>query len=204
MSKIANLLCVLCLSLPMRAQAGGNHEELVAAGESWPIAAEAVRAAASEFRPAVDWSHAVIKFRSQLRARTENARLRATGIEAGRGPNSIAVRMECRRVSDCAPFWAEMVFQGPEWSSMPGSAQANPAPATRSGTTPAKAPLVRPGLPALLLSQENGLRVSMRVMPLKRAAMGETVKVLDPETHRRFLARVDGANRVRSDLREVK
>lgn len=176
-----------------------------AAGQSlWPISVESLRAAAAAFRPALDWSSARIAFPPGLRTRSEHAMLRATEAREGREARHIALRLECRVVRDCAPFWADVLL--PESLSRPVGANATgklpmPSGFASDHTSP---PIVRPGRSVALICRQAGLEISMRVMPLQRASLGETVKVLDPQTQRKFLARVEGPDLVRSDLREAK
>ena len=53
-------------------------------------------------------------------------------------------------------------------------------------------PLVRPRVPASLVIESEAIRIQLRVVPLRAAALGETVRVLDPVTHRVLLAQVTG------------
>jgi flagella basal body P-ring formation protein FlgA len=68
----------------------------------------------------------------------------------------------------------------------------------------ASAPLVRPGRPAFLIFDSPQLHISVRVQPLNRAGLGETVKVLDPSTHRKWLAEVKGTDLLQAQSREAK
>lgn len=189
------------LSLPAAAQV--SRREPVRDVEGFSISAQSVRNAAAEFAPAVKWPDAYVVFSAKPATRTANAPLRVTEMRAGRDPRSVLLRVECRNVRDCAPFWAEMVFSHPVDRALAPHSRDN-APSTILTSAPSIPPIVRPGRPAALLCEQNGLRISMRVVPLKRAAMGETVKVLDPESHRKFLAQVVGVDFLRSDLREAK
>lgn len=190
------------LSLPAATQAN-EREPVGEATEHFSISADSARNAAAAFAPAVNWAEAVVIFRSKPSPHAANAPLRVTEMRAGRDPKSVLLRVECVNASDCAPFWAEMVFPYPlDRTVAPHS--RDKAPSRILTTAPSGPPLVRPGRPAALLCDQNGLRISMRVVPLKRAALGETVKVLDVETHRKFLAHVEGVDFLRSDLQEAK
>lgn len=163
----------------------------------WPISAGRVRDAARVSYPSIRWSEAQVRIPPDLGTRTPNARLRVRKIHSAKNPDTLMVRAECQERSDCAPFWAEMIFPGPIGHL--------PVLRTSSAISAAASPaLVRPGRPALLLCDQGGLRISMRVMPLARASLGQTIKVLDPATRRRFLATVEGPNLLHSDLREAK
>lgn len=166
------------------------------------ISEDSVRHAAAAFLPEMAWGEAAVVVPPEAGTRTANAPLRVVQIRPGRNQNAAVLRIECLQVRECAAFWAEMVFPGPV--DLLGVSHSREK--ARSGTisNAARSPLVRPGRTAALLCEHNGLRISMRVLPLKRASLGETVKVLDPETHRKFLAQVAGVDFLRSDLREAK
>lgn len=87
---------------------------------------------------------------------------------------------------------------------MPDALGTTPILRAAAMRAPHTSSLVRPGKPVFLLCQANGLKISMKVMPLKQAGLNENVQVLDPETRRVFLARVVGVNRVESDMREAR
>lgn len=52
--------------------------------------------------------------------------------------------------------------------------------------------LVQPSETALLVIQEDGLRITEPVMPVRRARLGQTVRVVDRVTHRSMFAEVTG------------
>lgn len=53
-------------------------------------------------------------------------------------------------------------------------------------------PLVDPRRPASLIFEAQAIRIQMQVIPLRRAGLGETVRVLDPATRRVLVAQVAG------------
>src|SRR5579864_336600 len=173
-------------------------QQVIVRRAGWPVSTDSIRSVAQAFRPSIDWAQAEVVFPSEVATRTPGARLRANELRTGRNPRTLMVCVECRNRHDCAPFWAEMRFS----RSVEKPMQSKLEPAhleLQSATT-----LVRPGRRAFLLFAENGLQISMRVLPLKRAALGETVKVLDPATHRTFLAQVRGTDLLQSELLEAK
>lgn len=52
--------------------------------------------------------------------------------------------------------------------------------------------LVNPRIPAALVVESKTIRIQLRVLPLRAGALGETVGVLDPVTHRVLVAQVAG------------
>lgn len=58
-------------------------------------------------------------------------------------------------------------------------------------------PLVEPHVPASLVIADDAIRIQMRVLPLGKAALGETVRVLDPVSHRVLVAQVAGQGLLR-------
>lgn len=175
-----------------------------AGDQLWPVSVASVLAAAQAFRPGVEWSQAAITLPPGLRVRAEHAALRATEARGGREAGHIVLRIECRFLRDCAPFWADVRVPASVGAPLRENATQTPALTTRSDPDRVRAPMVRPGRPVALICSQAGLQISMQVVPLERASLGETVKVLDPQTRRRFLAQVEGPDRVRSDLREAK
>src|SRR5579864_6866303 len=171
--------------------------QVIVRRSGWPVSPDSIRSAAQGFRPSIDWTQAEVVFLPEVATRNPRAPLRASELRTGRNPRTLMLRVECSR-RDCAPFWAEMRFS--EAVERPTQSKLEPAQLELQGATA----LVRSGRPAVLLFDENGLRISMRVLPLKRAALGETVKVLDPATHRTFLAQVRGTDLLQSELREAK
>ena len=65
-----------------------------------------------------------------------------------------------------------------------------------------KSYLVRPGTPSALVLREEGMTITLHVLPLKRATLGEGVRVMDPSTHRIFLARVKAENTLETNFEE--
>jgi hypothetical protein len=52
--------------------------------------------------------------------------------------------------------------------------------------------LVKSQVPAALVIESDAIRIQLRVVPLRKAGLGETVRVLDPATRRLFVAKVAG------------
>lgn len=129
--------------------------------------------------------------------RAPDAALEAAVTQSGPDGDTFLVRFSCRIRSECSPFWGEIHVQEP--ILLPGP-QRNPA------LVPARitVPLVTPGHPALLICDQPGMEIRLRVRPLKPAGLGERVKVVDPDTRRVFFARVKAKDVVASDLEEAR
>jgi flagella basal body P-ring formation protein FlgA len=79
-------------------------------------------------------------------------------------------------------------------------------PANARATLPRRqtaSPLVYPEVPASLVIERDAIRIHLRVLPLRKAALGEMVRVLDPASHRIFRAQVagEGLLRIGADAR---
>jgi hypothetical protein len=159
-----------------------------------------VQDAAQSLLGEVDWSQARIVIPTGFATRKRDVELRAARIRPGSNPRNVMMRLECRERRDCAPFWADVTFSAPEEARL-RSRPGVPIVKQLDSRPPA---LVRPGHSAVLLCNNAKLRMSMRVLPLKRAGLGDAVQVFDPVTRHRFLARVSGPDLVESGLREAK
>jgi hypothetical protein len=60
------------------------------------------------------------------------------------------------------------------------------------GTQRPGRPLVEARVPASLVVESDAVRIQLRVIPLRKAGLGETVRVLDPATRRVLVAQVAG------------
>lgn len=156
----------------------------------YPIATEQIMAAMVEAN--LPW--APVSLPGNPETRTPGAALHVTAVLPGLTSNRSLVRFACRDRAACAPFWGEMAIaiRGPV------SVAQNARPAIH------RTALVTPAHAALLICEEPGMEVRIRVRPLKSAALGEQVRVVDPTTHRIFLARVRAENLVESNLKEAR
>lgn len=167
--------------------------EIIVRREGWPISPERLREALSVAKlPLTN-----VDVLGSPTTRRANAGLRVAATQPGRSPSVFLVRFECRERSNCAPFWGKI-------KSMENLSQPPLARTLLSNAEHRVTPLVRPGQMALLVSDEPGMEIRLRVRPLGRAGIGERVKVFDPGTRRTFLARVKAANLVMSDLEEAR
>lgn len=174
--------------------------QVVIRGAGFPVSRKRVQDAAQSLLGEVDWSQARIVIPTGFATRKRDMELRATRIRPGSNPRNVMMRLECRERRDCAPFWADVTFSAPEEARL-RSRPGVPIVKQLDSRPPA---LVRPGHSAVLLCNNAKLRMSMRVLPLKRAGLGDAVQVFDPVTRHRFLARVSGPDLVESGLREAK
>ena len=173
-------------------------EQIVVRRAGYAVSRERVRGAVQALLGTKQPPEIGISTAPELVTSRPDPELRATGTIPGQNTRTLMVRLQCRERRDCAPFWAEVSFSQP--SAIHLAIRGSAGKANNSS----KLSLVRPGHPAILVCDQGGLRISMRVLPLKRAGMGESIKVLDPDTRRVFSAEVRGADLVWSHLQESK
>ena len=167
----------------------------------WPLKVESVLQAVQQLPRAgrIEWSRARIIAPPEFTTLAPDPKLellnvRRDGGGSGAG-NALLVSLRCRERALCGSFQVEVLFsdaqgdlaRGPKPASW--SQKARPAAGLQSSAPE----LVRPGKIALLVIEENGVRISEPVMPSRRAGLGDVVQVSDPVTHRRLLARVTAA-----------
>ena len=158
----------------------------------WPISPEQLTAALEEAKlPPVP-----VTLLAAAETRNANAILRVSAALPGRSRNLVLVRFVCRERYECAPFWGEIEVSEKWQQSLPAQNLAHRATHLTA--------LVSPGRSAILICQEPGMELRLRVRPLGRAEMGESVRVYDSDTRRIFLARVKAEDLVTSDLREAR
>lgn len=129
----------------------------------------------------------------------QNPEMEIRRIQENSERNRLFVTLRCRERSQCASFLVEVIL-----TSAPGadisnskasllSASLDPG-ASRKGTAPIAAGpvLVRPHTLAMLVIEEEGLRITEPVLPQKRARLGEIVRVKDPSAHHSMMAKVIG------------
>ena len=138
----------------------------------------------------IDFSKATISFPREILARTYGLQLEVTRL-AQTSDRRFSATLRCRERNACGAFLAEIELPQEEASVprvQPGATSKTYSPA-RVLSSPT---LVRPGIPASLVIQSDTLRIGLRVLPLRKAALGETVRVVDSTTHRVLLADVTG------------
>lgn len=172
----------------------------------WPLAPDQVRAALG--RSGIDFRSDAVETGLSLPhgflTRGKDARLEVLSVAPTWNASTAMARLRCLDRNDCGSFLVAIAkpITDPR-------IKANPFPPSNAGSeghaqfrTPLKKSLVRPGRKALMVITDGGMRISLPVLPLKRAGMDESVRVLDPVAHRMFSARVQGENLLQSDVEE--
>lgn len=184
------------LSAAQLREAIGNHfainvpAEIIVHRRGYPISAEQIMAAMVEAK----LLSAPVSLTGEPETRTPGAALHVTAVLPGLTSCRSLVRFACRDRAACAPFWGEIAIA----IQRPASLVQNSRIVTH------RAALVTPAHAALLICEEPGMEVRLRVRPLKSAALGEQVRVVDPTTHRIFFAQVKAENLVESNLKEAR
>lgn len=159
----------------------------------WPVSAQSIASALSAAKLPAGNVHLL----GAPVTRTPDALLDAAVMHSEPEADTVLVRFSCRIRSECSPFWGEI-----------HGLDANAVAVGERRTAPAQfhpvLPLVTPGHPALLICDEPGMEIRLRVRPLKPAGLGQRVKVVDPDTRRVFFARVKSKDVVASDLEEAR
>lgn len=169
----------------------------------WPIQLEVLRRtlARSKLAGPLDFSQARITLPPGLSTAVPDPQFEVTALTPGEDGRDWMARMRCRERKACGSFLAELTVSDP---------------ASIGGTRPALVPaaffprrlklmsesgpfLVQPGRMAVLVIDGDAFRITQPVMPLRRARLGELVRVSDPLTHRSVVARVSGNGMLRPD-----
>lgn len=167
--------------------------QVIVRSAGWPVASERIASALVAARlPSGN-----VQVLGAPITRTPDAPLEARIAHSAPDADTILVRFSCRTRPDCSPFWGKIRGLDPIAVSA-GKHRAAPVQSRRAF------PLVMPGHPALLVCDEPGMEIRLRVRPLKPAGLGERVKVMVPDTRRVFFARVKAKDVVESDLEEAR
>jgi hypothetical protein len=172
----------------------------------WELKAETIRDAfeSSQVLTGVDWSRAEIAFPQEFVTRSEGPPIEIVEVERGRNSRTLTARIRCRHRADCGSFLAEILFEHPVqgWPLHISRPDRSKAKIARSSN--ASPVLVQPGRRAVLVIEEDGLRITTRVLPLKRAGWGEIVRAYDPAARRVFLGQVRGENLLQARTLQAK
>jgi hypothetical protein len=173
---------------------------LVVRNEGFPLRVETVRRALERYGISqAGLSDSSLLLPSDLVTGTADPDVEVLRIQAGTGASTATAYMKCRRRTDCASFVVRMESLHPlHWNKL-----GPPSLAASTKCLPLRIALVHPGRAASLVVNDTGVRITLPVFPLKRGAMGETVRAIDKVSHRIFLAEVRGENRLEIQL-EVK
>lgn len=174
-----------------------------ATSRGWPLGDAEIRQAIEQSGNApFDLADARISSPPDFRTRAPHPQLELLRIERTPEPSLLVASLRCRVRADCRSFMVE--FSAPNLAHDHGEKDVKLLPQHRSrrSTKAAKvngdrAILVSPREMALLVIEEDSLRIIEPVRPGKSARLGETVRVTDPVTHRSLLAEVTGPGTVR-------
>jgi hypothetical protein len=181
-------------------------EQVVVRRVGWPIDIEAVQRTVmrSALAAKFNFSQMHIMLPADLTTARSSPQFEVTAITPTPDHLGLFARFRCCERAACGSFLAEIVFSAPgivgKWRGprlgIPASAfsfKQTIESATLSGPM-----LVQPGRLALLMIEGEGFRITQPVMPLKRARLGEFVRVSDPKTRRSWLAQVAGSGQLRT------
>ena len=175
-------------------------EQVVVRRLGWPLEAGAVRRtlARSNLTHALDFSQATITVPAGFTTAVPNPKLEVGAVNSSPDHLRLLAQMRCRERAACGSFLAEIVFSVPAVGVRSRELMASEKvtePNLSSGAGPV---LVQPGRMALLVIDGDGFRITQPVMPLKRARLGELVRVSEPLTHRLLMAEVSGEGMLRT------
>lgn len=146
-----------------------------------------------------DLTQAQIVPPADFTTRTPTPRLELRQIAESPGGEALFVTLRCRERKQCGSFLARVVLPSATANlraakELEGLHRTSSSSAIRASTAPA---LVQPHTAAQLVIEEDGLQISELVLPTKRAALGQVVRVRDPRTHSSMLAEVVGPGLLR-------
>ena len=176
-------------------------EQVVVRRLGWPLETETVRRtlAQSKLTYQLDFSQARIALPTGFTTVVPDPKLEVTGISSNSDRFSLLARIRCRERLACGRFLVEIVFSVPAGGVRSREQKLASGKAAEPGLWSVAGPvLVQPGRMALLVIDGDGFRIIQAVMPLKRARLGELVRVSDPLTHRSLVAQVSGDGTLRT------
>ena len=188
--------------------AGSAAQNKIAADGSvrlggWPLGDAEIRQAIEQSGIApFDVADARISSPPDFRTRARHPQLELLHMERTPDPSLLLASLRCRVRADCRSFLVELSV--PNLARDHGRKDVTLLSHDKyRGITKAamviadRAILVSPREMALLVIEEESVRITQPVRPAKSARLGETVRVTDPVTHRSLLAEVIGPGMVR-------
>jgi hypothetical protein len=174
------------------------------------VGLEAVRrtVSRSELARKFDPSEIGIVLPANFTTARPNPQIEVTAITPSPDRFRLHARLRCRERKACGSFQAEIVLSD-RTSGVMASRLALTVEKPEGAISSKNAVrdtllldpgpvLVKPGHLALLMIEGEGFRITQPVMPLKRASLGEWVRVSDPRTHHSWLAQVSGTGQLRA------
>jgi len=187
--------------IPMETTEIDIPEQVVVRRLGWPLEADTVRRtlARSNLTHALDFSQAKITLPAGFTTAVPDPKLEVTAVNSSPDHLRLLAQMRCRDRAACGSFLAEIVFGVPVVGVRSRELKLGPEKVTEPNLSSVAGPvLVQPGRMALLVIDGNGIRITQPVMPLKRARLGELVRVSEPLTHRFLVAEVSGEGMLRT------
>jgi hypothetical protein len=174
-------------------------DKVVVRADGFPIEIDALRRALAEYKPLpAGFTVPEISIPEEVVMRTKNVILRVVRVEPGSDAHTAMAFVRCETRKDCGTFVVGLQFSDRvHWTGI----ESRPVVKTLV-RAPIQNSLVHPGRRAVLVLDEDGLRITVPVFPLRRAAMGESVRVLDKVSRRTYVARVCGENQLTAHLEE--
>jgi hypothetical protein len=170
-------------------------EQVVVRRMGWPLEIETIARtlAHSNLAHALDFSQAKIMLPPGFTTVAPHPQFEVAALKPSSDHRGFFARIRCRERAACGSFLAEIVFSVPAVGMESREHKLASEKVTEpSRPTVAGPMLVQPGRMALLVIDGDGFRITQPVMPLKRAGLGELVRVSDPRTHHSWLAQVSG------------
>jgi hypothetical protein len=170
--------------------------------KEFPIEREAVKEALKQSSAGrmIDFSRAQILVPAGFGASVPKAQLELLGLIPGFDRATLIARLRCREPGACGRFVAEVRLADapPNYDSLIARRSFISARASALFASDLTAPfLVQPGTPAWLVIEDRGMKITERVMPLRKGRAGETVQVRDVTAHRVLAAQVVGEKLLR-------
>ncbi|HZQ21176.1 MAG TPA: hypothetical protein VFA90_21070 [Terriglobales bacterium] len=196
---IAGLFVLLTSACAQEPARFASHTEVTGHGTAWPLDAERIQQIVQQnpLLQGLNLSQAQIFLPPDFTTPVQNPELEIMRIQESPERNRFFVTLRCRKRTECASFLVEVTWPS---ARMRGLSDGNNAllsasfSASTSGRKKiARGPiLVQPHTVAMLVIEEDGLRITEPVLPQKRARLGEIVRVNEPSAHRSIMAKVIG------------
>lgn len=170
-------------------------EQVVVRRLGWQLQTDTVRRtlARSNLTHALDFSQATITLPASFTTAVPDPKLEVSAVNSSPDHLRLMAHMRCRERAACGSFLAEIVFSVPAGGVTSRELKLASEKVTEPNLSSVAGPvLVQPGRMALLVIDGDGFRITQPVMPLKRAGLGELVRVSDPRTHHSWVAQVSG------------
>ncbi len=133
-----------------------------------------------------------------LSAATEQPELRITSAEL-LADGRMRVRLACRGAGQCQPFLATVALPSAE-NSLAGVLAVNASLHAASTALPPRGPSLQAGQHAVLLMEDEHMRIALPVIVIDSGAAGAEVRVSSPDRKKTFRGVVAGDGVVRGNL----